>query len=467
MAELTAEQKSAIDNYGDEIVTMKDFVSICRRRPGFLLGPIGVAGFVNMCREIFQNSIDQIMDPASPANWFRFSYDERTLEVEVEDNGKGFPINDMVRILTKEYTSKNYVKQTGQYSSGMNGVGSKVVKALSTVFIVETYLYNGDAARLECKDGYPVTKEPVRIKNPSKKQGSMVKFIPDESVLGECRAPWKELYVLIKRIMSLTPIGSRMTFEAVDISGKKFHEDVVNKDGIITDLIMKSKSPIIKPIIIGADDGTHKLETAFCWDAGENGPLDQEEVTSFCNFCPTKGETHVNGTIDGICRWFSKYMNDIYLANQKAKDKLKITAADVKTGLNIMISAAHIEPEFTGQAKEILSNQDMIPFCRETVMRGLDEWSKSNPQDLQKVSKFIKEIAELRIKEEAGRAKIVQKYQANVLTGLPSKYIRPLGKKDIELIIVEGLSASGNIVEGRDPQTQGRNMPHIAVMRCA
>ena len=195
---------------------------------------------------------------------------------------------------------------------------------------------------------------------------------------------------------------------------------------------------------------------AFCYDAGDgntDGTDSVENVTSFCNFCPTVQGTHVDGVLEGICRWFSLYMNNIYLANQKGK--VKVVYNDIKNGLNVMIDAAHLDPIFTGQAKEIISNKDMIGYCKEVVMKGLDEWSKANPQDLQKISKFFKEIAELRMKNEGARAKIVTKYHSNVLSGLPAKYKKPTGKKDIELIIVEGDSAMGTVMEGRDSARQG------------
>ena len=115
-AELTQEQRNAIDNYGNNITTMKDFVSICRRRPGYQIGAIENKGFLNMIREVFQNSVDQIMDDTSPCDHFSLKYDMRTLEVTVTDNGKGVPFDDMVRILTKEYTSQNYEKKPFQYS---------------------------------------------------------------------------------------------------------------------------------------------------------------------------------------------------------------------------------------------------------------------------------------------------------------------------------------------------------------
>lgn len=454
--QLSQEMIDSINNYGEEIKTLKDFVTACRLRPGQFIGPINGPGFLNMMREIFQNSFDQLIEKDSPCDWIRFFYDERTLEVVIEDNGKGFPFNDIYRILTAQYTSKNYEKKPYNYSSGLNGIGAKVVNALSEVFIVESYRYDGKAIRVEFHKGYPVSEKPKSIPNKEKRQGSKVSFIPDQEVMGEMNLEWKMIYKLIKQIVSLGPIGAKVEFEAIDINGKRFTETIINKDGIITDLIMKVKHPLIKPIIISADDGFRKVECAFCYDSGdEQGPFDDVLVTSFSNFCPTIKGTHVDGCIDGITRWFTNYMNTIYLANQKAKDKLKIIAVDIKVGLNIMISAAHLEPVFTGQAKEILSNSDMLGFCKETIMKGLDNWAKANPQDLARLSRFFKDIAEVRQKSEASKAKIVTKYQSNVITGLPAKYIRPLGKEDIELIIVEGESAKGTVETGRDKYKQG------------
>lgn len=453
---LTKEQMQAIDSYGDRIKTLKDFVTAVRLRYGMYLGEGSDQGFENMMREIIQNSIDQLVDPQSPCNWFSFEYDERTTEVTVCDNGLGFPPEDILRILTSQHTSKNFEKKPGEYSSGLNGVGAKIVNALSTVFIVESYKYDGTAVRMEFKDGYAVSKGPIKIPNKEKRQGSMVYFIPDQSIIGELHFEWKRIYTLIKHLMSMTPIGSHMDFKATDYNGKCYTEKIINKDGIVTDLIMKMKKPIIKPIRIFDDDGVHRLETAFCYDISDESGIDyKENITAFSNMCPTRGGTHIEGTIEGICRWFTQYMNNIYLANQKAKDKLKIIANDIKNGLNVMIAAAHLDPVFSAQQKDVLSNPDMQGFCKDVVMRGLDEWSKANPQDLAKLSKFFKEMAELRIKEEGSRAKIVKKYDENPLSGLPDKYIRPKKNKNIELIIVEGDSAKGTVQLGRDPDIQG------------
>lgn len=122
MAELSKDMMAAIDNYGSQIKTLKDFMTAVQKRPTMYLGSLGAKGLLNAMREIFQNSIDQIIDPKSPGSWFSFFYDERTGEVVVEDNGLGLPHTEILRILTSQHTSKNYEKKPGEYSSGYNGV---------------------------------------------------------------------------------------------------------------------------------------------------------------------------------------------------------------------------------------------------------------------------------------------------------------------------------------------------------
>ena len=432
---LTKEEIKAIQEYGNKI---DDDMEAVRRLPGMYIGRIGTQGFVNMCREIYQNSIDQILMPDSPGNWFSFFLDERNLQVIVEDNGLALPYDSMVKILTNMHTSKNYNKKPGEYSTGVHGSGAKCVNALSISFTVQAFHYDGTAIEASFSRG-KLIDGPKKIPNKEKKQGSRISFIPDLDILGEVRPHWKNIYRLIKNTISLCPIGTHMDLRIIDSKGIEHVEHIKNEDGIIAPLISTVYRPLIKPIIIGNDDGTRKTNIAFTFDGGgEEGPNPNPLIVSFCNLSPTIGGKDVDGTLDAIARWFSTYMNNVYLANQKSKDKIKVTVNDIKMGLVVVISSAHLDPVLVGQSKEMIGNADLLDFCKDTVMRGLDEWSKTNPQDLAKISKFFKDMAELRIKNDKSKAKIVNKYKSNAITGLPQKYVRPLGKKNIELIIVEG-----------------------------
>jgi len=453
MAELTKEQLAAINSYSNEIQTLKDTVTAIRQVPGMYCSGRGNVGFLSLIRELYDNCCDQVVDPTSPADKISVYYNQITLEVEVSDNGKGFPFDSMVRMVTAQHTSKNYTKKKGEYSSGLHGSGLKVVNALSDQCIVRSYRYDGTAKELKLKDGYVVGNGPKDIKNKEKRQGSSVYFTPCTSVLGEITLDWKKVYNLIRDIATLMPIGTQVYFEAIDLNNVKHTEHIVNKDGIVTKLIDNVGNPLCKPVVLGFDNGEFKLEAAFCYDLGsEDCPVaDSEQVTSFCNLNPTISGHHITGTIDGICKWFSKYMNDIYMKNSKSK--LQIKYPDVKMGLNVIISGFAMQATFTGQAKEQLAVPEMEPFCRSTIMNGLDEWSKANPNDLQKLCKFFRDMAELRTKQESGKSKIVSTYKANSLSGLPRKYKKPLVNKDVELVIVEGDSAEGTLLKVRNDNT--------------
>ena len=458
MNSLNKDMKKYIDSYDSTIITLGSFVEKVRQTKGMYVGAIGNAGFLTCIREIFQNSLDQLTDVTTPCDWVFITYNENTLEVVVEDNGLGLPFNSMIRIFTQDHTSKNYKKELFQYSSGLNGVGGKIVCALSTKFSAESYHYSGEARRIDMVEGFPTTKEPYAIPNPEHKQGTKVTFTISEEQLGELSLEWNKVYKLIKRIVSLTRIGSKVIFSAIDINGKKHDETIINTDGILTDIIMKVKKPMIKPILFAEDTGEKKIEIAFCYDSdGVNGIPDPfEHVTAFSNMCPTASGTHINGFLNGVSLWFCNYMNKIYLSNQKkTNNPLKVIGADIKTGMNVMISAAHLYPEFTGQAKENLSNEDMEPFVKNVVMKGLDEWSKNNPQDLQKLCAFFKNLADIRMKSDMAKVKIVKKYTESPLSGLPEKYKKPSGNEHLEFVIVEGDSAAGAAADARCKVRQG------------
>ena len=221
--ELDAQFKDAIDNYGSKIKTLKDWVTSVKKRPSYHCGGLGERGFKSLQREVFQNSIDQIVMKESPGSMVYFYYNENTLETIVEDNGLGFPFNDIERIVTTPNTSKNYEKRPFEFSSGMNGVGLKITACLSSKLIAESYKYDGTAVQLTVIDGYAVHDKgkpnPKPIPNKEKKQGTRVYFIPNTEVLGEIDLPWQEIYTLISQLMSRTPIGSLCKFEAVDKHG--------------------------------------------------------------------------------------------------------------------------------------------------------------------------------------------------------------------------------------------------------
>lgn len=452
---LTDEQRKNIDSYKNDITHIEGTINAIRRLPGMYIGPVGALGAVNMFREIFQNSVDQLLYDKSPCNYISVLFDERTCKFIVGDNGLGIPFDAIIDIYTQQHTGKNLKeKKLGDYSAGINGIGAKATNALSEYFEVHSYRYDGKCKHVIFKKG--VLKKEEIISNPKKIQGTTVEFEPDHSVMGETPVDPGVVYTLVRDTLSLLPIGSTIDYTSINKKGKMYHEAMVNEDGINTNILGKCSSMLINPVPIMKDNGRMKLEMSFTFDQQDLGG---EDITAYANMCPTSSSalnTHVNGVLDGITQWFCNYMNKIYLTDRE-RNKIKVSAVDVKMGLKVMISAWHLEPQFTGQAKEVLSNQDFRPFAKEVVMEGLEAWSKAKPQDLLKSCKFLKDVAMARIKADSEKIKVTAKYATSASSGLPSKYIKPSSKDPdkIELFIVEGDSALGSARSARNVETQG------------
>lgn len=439
-------------NYADEIKQISDFVEQVRQTPDVYIGEVyGSRAFFTMFREILQNGLDEIMKGVAFSSNIYVEYDERNHQITVLDNGRGIPHGKIGIIFGSSHTSSNYNKKPYEYSSGKNGMGASITCALSTIFTVDSYVV-GEAVHAEFIEGHLWKKGEVKIKCPKDTQGTRISFIPNENIIGEVNASPKDVYDFICRILPSSTIGTRVSYKGINSSGKTvISETIENKDGIMTYLINLTTNPYIEPIVVFNDDGEHRLQAAFTYDTSMD--YDGEAVISSNNTCPTDGGTHEEGCIDGISRWFRDYMNKIFLVNTKSK--MSCTVTDVKQGLKLAICSCHLHASYDGQAKANLANPDMKPFCSQTIMNGLNEWSKTHPQELQKLCKYFKEIIEMRMKQDKEKVKLSTKFEASSITGLPSKYLKPNGKKNCELIIVEGDSAFGSARNVRDANTQG------------
>lgn len=186
---LSEDMKQQIENYGEEIKTIHSFVDAVRKTVGQYLGYNDTRGHINMIREIEQNAFDEMVKVDSPCHEIWVEYNEKTMWTSVRDTGRGIPHNNMARIFATQHTSSNYVKKPGEYSSGRHGVGSKVTNACSKKFIAESYLFTGEARRIEFDDGHPWQNSKLneyhelKIPNKEKYQGSIISFVFSSSFI--------------------------------------------------------------------------------------------------------------------------------------------------------------------------------------------------------------------------------------------------------------------------------------------
>lgn len=444
----TQEQIEKIKSYNKQIRTISNFAEAVRKTVTQYLGYTGNKGFINMIREIFQNSADELMKDDSPCNEIWVAFSEPDQEFAVRDNGRGIPHDSLIRVFTSQHTSSNYDKKPGEFSSGRHGVGAKVTNACSEYFIVDSYIL-GVGKRAEFRLGDASTAKLKDLPTVKDKQGSTVTFRPHVPTMGQTTVTCEDVLRLINSLVPLLKQGAKINFIGEKTDGGKVKQTIINKDGLMDGLNAIIKKPIITPIHFGAlrDDKWMKAEIVFTFDSAD----DNEIIHSYGNFCPTRDGTHVEGFLAGMSKYFRNYMNKFYLP---AKSKLTITNNDVRVGLRAIVTCSHMEPEFTGQSKEIISNADLVPFVRDLTEASLEEWAKRNNNDLQKICKYFKDIAEIRTKAEGERAKVKVK-EVSSISGLPKKFVKPTGKKNLELFIMEGDSAVGPAKNNRDNTCQG------------
>lgn len=447
---LNEQQIQNIKNYNKEIKTIDKFPEAVRKTVTQYLGYTGNKGFINMIREIFQNSADEMMKDSSPCDEIWVAFSEPAQECMVKDNGRGIPHESMIRVFSSQHTSSNYDKKPGEFSSGRHGVGAKVTNAVAEYFIVESYIL-GKGKRVEFHWGDPETAKVTKLKDVKNKQGTMVTFSPITEVMGQTTVTCEDVYRLIETLIPLLKIGARINFVGKTMNGDMIERHLVNKNGLLDGIVKYSKTPIVPPIHFGGlrDDKMMKAEIVFTFDPSVNDMI----VKSYGNFCPTREGTHVQGFTEGVSKFFRSYMNKFFLS-EKAKNKITITNNDITGSIVAIVTCSHMTPEFTGQSKEIISNDDLVPFVRDLTVNSLEEWSKTNPSDLQKACKFIKELAEVRLRSEKERLKIKANNVSNI-SGLPKKFVKPTGKVGTELFIMEGDSAIGPAKNNRVNERQG------------
>jgi len=441
MAEMPKQQK--------KIQIIDDPVEAVRKLPDVYIGALGNAGFLNMYREIVQNSLDEIIKGNTLDKNIIISFDERSHTCIIEDNGQGIEINMLVPVFSVLHSSSNYDKKegSGEYSSGKNGMGATITNYLSKFFVVESYRPDGTAGKVEFEEGRINSKGLQTIKPKKDKHGLITSFCPS-NMMGQITVTVDEIQNLTWLITHLCRPGTRVLFNAIDSMGRTRKVVIENKNGILELMDSICEKKVFNPIYFTEDNGTMKAEVLFSYDIAN---MDDPKILGFANMCPTSAGTHIDGFLDAIIKYFRDYMNKIYLVNNK---KLQVNAQDIRTGLRAVISIFHVNPMFTGQSKEIFSKEDMKPYIYNVTLKALENWAQSSPNELQKICKYLKEVCEIRMKSDNEKIKMSDKYTASVVSGMPAKYKKPNGKGPFEFWIVEGDSCASAMENNRDKATQ-------------
>ena len=442
MAEQTVQKQKEIKFLGSEVEAV-------RKLPDVYIGALGNPGYLNMYREILQNSLDEIMKGNTLDLTVIVSIDIRNYTCIIEDGGQGIELSVLDKVFSKLHSSSNYdkVDGSGVYTSGKNGMGATITNFLSKFFTVESYRMDGTAAKVEYEEGRLTKKGIQKIKCPKGKHGLVTYFAPSD-MMGDITVTLDQLYQLTWDLCHMNKIGVKIIFNTINESGGKHRTTIENKRGIYEIIDKIYDKQVVVPIHYMTDTGTMKVEVLFTYDLAN---MDDPYIIGFANTSPSNQGTHIDGFLDGLIKYFRDYMNKIYLAGNK---KLQVTAQDIRTGLRAVVSMFHLRALYTGQSKSTFSVEEAKPFVSQVTTTALAEWASKNPNDLQKICKYLRDVCEIRMKTDGEKIKMSDKYTASVISGMPAKYKKPNGKGPFEFWIVEGDSCASSMENNRDKSCQ-------------
>jgi len=458
-AEITEKVSAASIAYGAESIQVLEGLEAVRKRPAMYIGDIGVKGLHHLVYEVVDNSIDEAL--AGYCKNITVTIHEDN-SVSVEDDGRGIPTgmhskekkSALEVVMTVLHAGGKFDKGSYKVSGGLHGVGVSCVNALSKNLHV-TVFRDGKTYEQEYKIGVP--QYSVREIGPSNKSGTLIRFWPDDSIFitliynkDILESRLREL-AFLNRGVRITMIDAREKEE----DGSIYSKDFYSEGGIVEFVEMLDKSAgrnaLIPQVIFveGHDENTNVMvEVALCYNDSYS-----EHIYSYVNNINTiEGGTHVSGFRRALTRVFKSYGDKQGLFE---KAKVDIEGDDFREGLSAIISVKVPEPQFEGQTKTKLGNNEVMGVVDSTVSRVLEAYLEENPREAKNIVSKVILAAQARAAARKAR-ELVQRKSVLSGGGLPGK-LADCSDRDpdrCELYLVEGDSAGGTAKQGRDRSFQ-------------
>ena len=435
--------------YSAEAIDVVEGLDHVRARPAMYIGDISERGLHHLVWELIDNAVDEAM-AGFAKNIFVIIHEDGS--ITVEDDGRGIPVDihpktglpAVQMVFTKLGAGGKFSKKAYQYSGGLHGVGASVVNALSKWLVVEVYR-DGKVYRQEYEYGKPKTE--LKIIGNTHKRGTKITFMPDDTIFETVRFKFDTISKRCRELAFLLP-GVRFVVED-ERTGIK--EEYLYNEGIkdFVRVLNQAKEPLFEEIIY-INDGQDKIlvEVAFQYTKSYN-----EVIESFVNNIKTvEGGTHVSGFRSALTKAINKTASGMRLPKEL---KGGIKGEDLREGLTAVISVKVPEPQFEGQTKSKLGNQEVKKVVESVVYDYLIDFFDKNKNITTKI--IEKAIESAIAREAAKKAKEVSRRKSFLEdTSLPGKLAdcSETNPEICELFIVEGESAGGSAKQGRDRRTQ-------------
>ena len=444
----------AENNYDASAIQVLEGLEAVRKRPGMYIGTTDVKGLHHLVWEIVDNSIDEAL--AGYCNHIEITINKDN-SVTVVDNGRGIPvgIHPKTGISTVEtvYTVLHAGGKFGgggyKVSGGLHGVGASVVNALSRWVVVTVYK-EGKVYEVKFADGGK-TVQPLTVIGECEKDksGTTVTFKPDADIFDTDIYDYETLKVRTRELAFLNK-GLRLTL--TDKRPGEEKQETFHYEGGISEYVKflnKNKTPIHEEIIhLQGEEAGIMFEVAMQYNSGYT-----DNIYSFVNNI----NTHDGGTHEeGVRRALTRIINNYARKNNFLKDKdAALTGDDVKEGLTMIISCKHPNPQFEGQTKGRLGNSEVRKIADNVFAEGFERFLMENPEEAKIIVDKTMTAARARVAAKKARELTRRKSDLDVVN-FGGKLV-DCKEKDpsvCEIFLVEGDSAGGSAIKGRNSMTQ-------------
>ncbi len=424
-----------------------------RKRPGMYIGSTGPRGLHHLVYEIVDNSVDEAL--AGYCDNIEVTI-TKAGDIKVSDNGRGIPVDlhpvekkpAVEVVLTVLHAGGKFGGGGYAVSGGLHGVGASVVNALSSKLSVEV---NRDGFVWTQSYSIGVPDHPLKKGAKTTKTGTTIKFTPSKDIFETVVFEYETLRQRFQQMCFLNK-GLKITL----LDERTGASDSYKYDRGLIDYVEYLNSAkrveVVHDEIISIESETKdkkmSVEVAMQWTTGYN-----EGVHTYANTINThEGGTHEEGFRSAITSLLNKYARDKGLLKEKDEN---LTGDDVREGLTAVVSVKLSEPQFEGQTKTKLGNTEAKTFVQKAVGDQLGDWFERNPGQAKEVVRKAIQAAAARLAARKAREATRRKSLLES-GGMPGK-LRDCSSRDpkvSEIYIVEGDSAGGSAVRGRDPETQ-------------
>jgi DNA gyrase subunit B len=428
----------------DKIQVLKGLEAV-QKRPAMYIGDTGIRGLHHLVYEVVDNSIDEALAGFCSKIEVKINEDG---SVTVIDDGRGIPVDihpgenrpAVEVVMTVLHAGGKFDKDSYKVSGGLHGVGVSCVNALSKVLFVKIKK-NGKIYSQKYERGVPGELEVI---GDTEEHGTEITFYPDDKIFTQTIE--YEFDILAKRLRELAFLNKGIDIKITDARDGK--EKKFKYEGGIVEFVSylnKNKSVLHAPVYFEKDVNNVSVEIAIQYNDSY-----LENCYSFVNNINTiEGGTHVVGFSMALIRVVNDYIS------KNMKNEPKLGGSDIKEGLTCVLSVKVPDPQFEGQTKTKLGNNEVKTIVSSVIGSELKTFFEENP----KTAKLIISKAQLAAKarEAARKAKELTRRKGILSSGsLPGKLAdcQSRDPKDSELFLVEGDSAGGSAKSGRDRKYQ-------------